>query len=75
MCIGWWENSHWTNIILGFFQGAFKGLGKTCNLGYTVKLLDSCLYTTKENLGKGTNNVGKFKALIFIMKSTLNKGI
>jgi hypothetical protein len=36
---------------------------------------DSHLFIAKDNLGKGTNNVGEFKALLLLMKFALNKGI
>jgi ribonuclease HI len=58
-----------------FFTWACQGPGKTCSLGFVLFLSDSHFFTAKANLGKGTNNVGEFKALLFLMKSALNKGI
>jgi len=54
-----------------FFDGAYQGPRKTCNLGFILFLSNSQYFTMKDNLGKGTNNVGESKALLFLMKSTI----
>lgn len=37
-----------------FFDGAYQGLGQTCNFGIVLFLSDSHFFTAKVNLGKGT---------------------
>jgi ribonuclease HI len=63
------------SIPWSFFDGACQGLGHVCGLGYVLYLSESHFYTGKENLGSGTNNYGEFKALLFLLKSSLNKGL
>jgi ribonuclease HI len=58
-----------------FFNGICQGLLETCSLDFFLFLLYSYFFTINANIGKGTNNVGEFKALLFLMKYALNKGI
>jgi len=59
----------------GVRDGACQGLRRTCRLGYVLNLSNNHYFKAKANLGQGTNNLGEFKALLFLMNSTLDEGI
>lgn len=59
----------------GFFDRACQGAEKICGLGFLIFFTLSHFITGKANIGKGTNNLAEFSALLALLKLAAHKGI
>jgi ribonuclease HI len=59
----------------GYFNGACQGLDSIGGIGFILYLLETHRFQVKGNIGRGTNNQGEFKALYYLLKSDLDRGI
>ena len=62
-------------VAWSFFDWACQGLTHTCNLEFILYLLDSHYFVGEDNLGKGSNFQGEFKALFSLLKCFVDKNI
>jgi len=63
------------SLAWGYFNGACQGPDSINGIGFILYLLERHKFQVKGNIGRGTNNQGEFKALYYLLKSTLIRGI
>ena len=63
------------SLTWGYFDGVYRCLDSIGGIGFILYLSETHKFQFKGNIGRGTNNQGEFKALHYLLKYALDRGI